>query len=159
MIIDKEDWEELKNFIDNMFFFDNHLTSDGRCFLKLSSELINKIENKQINKIYTVSFHSVIDDETRDGVIGVTTSFKDAQRILKKEARRIKKEIGFVCLDNENIDDEWLDESDRNSYCLYLKGNFISNNILISIKETEILNNLSKSNKKKKRRESDGAVL
>ena len=151
MIIDKEDWEELKIFIDNMFFYDNHLTSDGRCFLKLSSELINKIENKQINKIYTVSFHSVIDDETRDGVIGITTSFKDAQRILKKEAKRVKKEIGFDCLDNENISDEWLDESDKNSYCLYLKGNFISNNILIKIKEIEVLNNLtkSKSNRKK----------
>lgn len=153
MIIDKEDWKNLKNSIDNIYWDIDRMSSDGKCFLNISTNLINKVEKNQNDKIYVVMENTIIDDEIFNGIIGVTTSLKDAKLIMKNEIKTLNKIMDFDSLNATNINDvdnideydnEWLYEKDDYSYSLYLNGEYNSNNISVSIKEKSLINELKK---------------
>lgn len=153
MIIDKEDWKDLKNSIDNIYWDIDRMSSDGKYFLNISTNLINKIEKNQNDKIYVVMENTIIDDEIFNGIIGVTTSLKDAKSIMRNEIKTLNKIMDFDSLnatdinDIDNIDEydnEWVYEKDDYSYSLYLNGEYNSNNISVSIKEKSLINELKK---------------
>ena len=153
MIIDKEDWKNLKNSIDNIYWDIDRMSSDGKHFLNISTNLINKIEKNQNDKIYVVMENTIIDDEIFNGIIGVTTSLKDAKSIMRNEIKTLNKIMDFDSLnatdinDIDNIDEydnEWVYEKDDYSYSLYLNGEYNSNNISVSIKEKSLINELKK---------------
>lgn len=153
MIIDKEDWKNLKNSIDNIYWDIDRMSSDGKYFLNISMNLINKIEKNQNDKIYVVMENTIINDEIFNGIIGVTTSLKDAKSIMKNEIKTLNKIMDFDSLNATNINDidnideydnEWVYEKDDYSYSLYLNGEYNSNNISVSIKEKSLINELKK---------------
>lgn len=153
MIIDKEDWKNLKNSIDNIYWDIDRMSSDGKYFLNISANLINKIEKNQNDKIYVVMENTIINDEIFNGIIGVTTSLKDAKSIMKNEIKTLNKIMDFDSLNATNINDidnideydsEWVYEKDDYSYSLYLNGEYNSNNISVSIKEKSLINELKK---------------
>ena len=153
MIIDKDDWKKLKSAIDSIYWDIDRMSSDGERFLNISTNLINKIEKNQNNKVYVVMENTIINDEIFNGIIGVTTSLKDANLIMKNEIKTLNKIMDFDSLNATNINDidnideydnEWVYEKDDYSYSLYLNGEYNSNNISVSIKEKSLINESKK---------------
>ena len=148
MFIEKEDWKKLKKCIDDLYWDEDRMSSSGVQTLNYISNLINKFDLNFSNKFFVVTENDVTNDETYNSVIGVTFSKKQARNILKNAVKELKEVIDFNSLDAKDIngnemddyDQEWLYNDNKDSFTLYLNGEYNMEHFEIAIKEIELTN-------------------
>lgn len=146
MFIDKKLWEKLKENIDNLYWDEDRMSTDGRYFLKQLDINVKEIENKTKSEVYIISTNSIVDDEISNEVNSVTLSFKEAQEIFKKLVNNLKTSMDYDLLDIVNIDDVdisdyegWVVDSSEDYFSLFYNGDYNSNNINIHINKFDLV--------------------
>lgn len=82
MFIDKEQWEKLKENIDNLYWDQDRMSRDGVYFLKQLDINIKNIESNAKNELYVVTNNAVVDDEIDYKIAGVCSSLDNAKKII-----------------------------------------------------------------------------
>lgn len=82
MFIDKEQWEKLKENIDNLYWNQDRMSRDGVYFLKQLDINIKNIESNAKNELYVVTNNAVVDDEIDYKIAGVCSSLDNAKKII-----------------------------------------------------------------------------
>ncbi|MBE6154399.1 MAG: hypothetical protein E7163_02325 [Firmicutes bacterium] len=156
MYISPEDWKDLKKSIDDLFWDNDRMSSSGRYTLNHISNLINKIDKNKSDKLYVVMENDVTNDECYNTIIGVTFSKKEARTLLKNAVKELKQDIDFNNLDAKDInsdemldyDGEWLFDKNKDSFSLYLNGEYNSEHFEISIREVNLTYEKDKNKEK-----------
>jgi len=154
--ISPEDWKDLKKSIDDLFWDNDRMSSSGRYTLNHISNLINKIDKNKSDKLYVVMENDVTNDECYNTIIGVTFSKKEARTLLKNAVKELKQDIDFNNLDAKDInsdemldyDGEWLFDKNKDSFSLYLNGEYNSEHFEISIREVNLTYEKDKNKEK-----------
>ena len=155
MIIDKKDFNKLKEYIDNLYWDQDRMSRDGVYFLNLLDKEIKKIENKSKNNIYVITSNCICDDESFNNILGLTTHLSYAKKLFNEEIESIKNDTDFNDLDvikyNENInlndsiyDNKWIMEETDKEFILYQNGNYNSNHFIVSLEQKELEQELNK---------------
>lgn len=155
MIIDKKDFNKLKEYIDNLYWDQDRMSRDGVYFLNLLDKEIKKIENKSKNNIYVITSNCICDDESFNNILGLTTDLSYAKKLFNEEIESIKNDTDFNDLDvikyNENInlndsiyDNKWIMEETDKEFILYQNGNYNSNHFIVSLEQKELEQELNK---------------
>lgn len=156
MYINPEDWKDLKKSIDDLFWDNDRMSSGGRYTLNHISNLINKVDKNKSDKLYVVMENDVTNDECYNTIIGVTFSKKEARTLLKNAVKELKQDIDFNNLDAKDInsdemldyDGEWLFNKNKDSFSLYLNGEYNSEHFEISIREVNLIYEQNKNKEK-----------
>lgn len=156
MYINPEDWKDLKKSIDDLFWDNDRMSSGGRYTLNHISNLINKVDKNKSDKLYVVMENDVTNDECYNTIIGVTFSKKEARTLLKNAVKELKQDIDFNNLDAKDInsdemldyDGEWLFDKNKDSFSLYLNGEYNSEHFEISIREVNLIYEQNKNKEK-----------
>lgn len=156
MYISPEDWKDLKKSIDDLFWDNDRMSSSGRYTLNHISNLINKVDKNKSDKLYVVMENDVTNDECYNTIIGVTFSKKEARTLLKNAVKELKQDIDFNNLDAKDInsdemldyDGEWLFDKNKDSFSLYLNGEYNSEHFEISIREVNLTYEKDKNKEK-----------
>lgn len=156
MYISPEDWKDLKKSIDDLFWDNDRMSSSGRYTLNHISNLINKADKNKSDKLYVVMENDVTNDECYNTIIGVTFSKKEARTLLKNAVKELKQDIDFNNLDAKDInsdemldyDGEWLFDKNKDSFSLYLNGEYNSEHFEISIREVNLIYEKDKNKEK-----------
>lgn len=155
MIIDKKDFNKLKEYIDNLYWDQDRMSRDGVYFLNLLDKEIKKIENKSKNNIYVITSNCICDDESFNNILGLTADLSYAKKLFNEEIESIKNDTDFNDLDvikyNENInlndsiyDNKWIMEETDKEFILYQNGNYNSNHFIVSLEQRELEQELNK---------------
>ena len=156
MYINSEDWKDLKKSIDDLFWDNDRMSSGGRYTLNHISNLINKVDKNKSDKLYVVMENDVTNDECYNTIIGVTFSKKEARTLLKNAVKELKQDIDFNNLDAKDVnsdemldyDGEWLFDKNKDSFSLYLNGEYNSEHFEISIREVNLTYEKDKNKEK-----------
>lgn len=156
MYISPEDWKDLKKSIDDLFWDNDRMSSSGRYTLNHISNLINKVDKNKSDKLYVVMENDVTNDECYNTIIGVTFSKKEARTLLKNAVKELKQDIDFNNLDAKDVnsdemldyDGEWLFDKNKDSFSLYLNGEYNSEHFEISIREVNLTYEKNKNKEK-----------
>lgn len=147
MFIDKEQWEKLKENIDNLYWDQDRMSRDGVYFLKQLDINIKNIESNAKNELYVVTNNAVVDDEIDYKIAGVCSSLDNAKKLFRETVKDVKCDSDFENikalkitddLDLNNIDGEWLYEEDEFGFNLYLQGEYNSNNFSVQIEKFKL---------------------
>ena len=155
MIIDKKDFNKLKEYIDNLYWDQDRMSRDGVYFLNLLDKEIKKIENKSKNNIYVITSNCICDDESFNNILGLTADLSYAKKLFNEEIECIKNDTEFNDLDvikyEENInlndsiyDNKWIMEETDKEFILYQNGNYNSNHFIVSLEQRELEEELNK---------------
>ena len=155
MIIDKKDFNKLKEYIDNLYWNQDRMSRDGVYFLNLLDKEIKKIESKSKNNIYVITSNCICDDESFNNILGLTADLSYAKKLFNEEIESIKNDTDFNDLDvikyNENInlndsiyDNKWIMEETDKEFILYQNGNYNSNHFIVSLEQRELEQELNK---------------
>ena len=155
MIIDKKDFNKLKEYIDNLYWDQDRMSRDGVYFLNLLDKEIKKIESKSKNNIYVITSNYICDDESFNNILGLTADLSYAKKLFNEEIESIKNDTDFNDLDvikyNENInlndsiyDNKWIMEETDKEFILYQNGNYNSNHFIVSLEQRELEQELNK---------------
>lgn len=155
MIIDKKDFNKLKEYIDNLYWDQDRMSRDGVYFLNLLDKEIKKIESKSKNNIYVITSNCICDDESFNNILGLTADLSYAKKLFNEEIESIKNDTDFNDLDvikyNENInlndsiyDNKWIMEETDKEFILYQNGNYNSNHFIVSLEQRELEQELNK---------------
>ena len=155
MIIDKKDFNKLKEYIDNLYWDQDRMSRDGVYFLNLLDKEIKKIESKSKNNIYVITSNCICDDESFNNILGLTTDLSYAKKLFNEEIESIKNDTDFNDLDvikyDENInlndsiyDNKWIMEETDKEFILYQNGNYSSNHFIVSLEQKELEQELNK---------------
>jgi hypothetical protein len=155
MIIDKKDFNKLKEYIDNLYWDQDRMSRDGVYFLNLLDKEIKKIENKSKNNIYVITSNCICDDESFNNILGLTTDLSYAKKLFNEEIESIKNDTDFNDLDvikyDENInlndsiyDNKWIMEETDKEFILYQNGNYNSNHFIVALEQRELEQELNK---------------
>lgn len=147
MFIDKEEWEKLKENIDNLYWDQDRMSRDGVYFLKQLDINIKNIESNSEKELYVVTNNAVVDDEIDYKIAGVCSSLDNAKKLFRETIKDVKCDSDFENikalkitddLDLNNIDGEWLYEEDEFGFNLYLQGEYNSNNFSVQIEKFKL---------------------
>lgn len=155
MIIDKKDFNKLKEYIDNLYWDQDRMSRDGVYFLNLLDKEIKKIESKSKNNIYVITSNCICDDESFNNILGLTADLSYAKKLFNEEIESIKNDTDFNDLDvikyDENInlndsiyDNKWIMEETDKEFILYQNGNYNSNHFIVSLEQRELEQELNK---------------
>ena len=155
MIIDKKDFNKLKEYIDNLYWDQDRMSRDGVYFLNLLDKEIKKIESKSKNNIYVITSNCICDDESFNNILGLTADLSYAKKLFNEEIESIKNDTDFNDLDvikyNENInlndsiyDNKWIMEETDKEFILYQNGNYNSNHFIVALEQRELEQELNK---------------
>ena len=119
MYIDKILWEKLKENIDNLYWDEDRMSSDGRYFLKQIDNRVKEIESKNIKEVFVVTNNAIVDDQIDYKVAGVCTSKENAKKLFSQVVKDAKCDADFENInpikitddiDLSKIDTEWCYE-------------------------------------------------
>ena len=156
MYIDKILWEKLKENIDNLYWYEDRMSSDGRYFLKQIDNKVKEIESKNIKEVYVVTNNAIVDDQIDYKVAGVCTSKENAKKLFSQVVKDAKCDADFENInpikitddiDLSKIDTEWCYEEDEYGFNLYLNGEYNSNNFSVQIEKFKLDNFLELDDK------------
>lgn len=167
MIIDNKSWERLKEYVDNLYWDEERMSSDGVQFLNKLDNEIKQIEKDSKNIVYVITSNCVCNDESFDNVIAVTPSLSYARKLFNEEIESIKNDLDFNDLDaikyetdmdlnNPDYDGRWMFEEKENEFILCQNGEYNSNHFIVSLEQRELEQELRKKNEKEVQ---DGTVL
>ena len=167
MIINNKSWEKLKEYVDNLYWDEDRMSSDGVHFLNKLDNVIKQIEKNSKNIVYVITSNCVYNDESFDNVIAVTTSLSYAKKLYKEEIESIKNDLVFndlyaikyennIDLNNSDYDGRWILEEKENEFILYQNGEYNSNHYIVSLEQRELEQELIK---KKEKEVQDGTIL
>lgn len=167
MIIDKNSWKKLKEYVDNLYWDEDRMSRDGVHFLNKLDNEIKQIEKDSKNIVYVITSNCVCNDESFDNVIAVTPSLFYARKLFNEEIESIKNDLDFNDLDaikyetdmnlnNPDYDGRWMFEEKENEFILCQNGEYNSNHFIVSLEQRELEQELSKKNEKEVQ---DGTVL
>lgn len=146
MFIKKDDWEKIKEMVDNLYWDEDRMSRDGIYFLKHLDKKLKESEINNKNKIYAITSHGVYNDEEYNDLF-VTPSKEIAQRRLSDEIEKLKQELNISIAHNYDkidinapeYDNEWIFKEDDTSFEIYLNGEYNSNHCVVSLKEHELV--------------------
>mgnify|MGYP006919066055 FL=1 len=167
MIIDKNSWKKLKEYVDNLYWDEDRMSRDGVHFLNKLDNEIKQIEKDSKNIVYVITSNCVCNDESFDNVIAVTPSLFYARKLFNEEIESIKNDLDFNDLDaikyetdmnlnNPDYDGRWMFEEKENEFILCQNGEYNSNHFIVSLEQRELEQELRKKNEKEVQ---DGTVL
>lgn len=167
MIIDNNSWKKLKEYIDNLYWDEDRMSSDGVHFLNKLDNEIKQIEKNSKNIVYVIISNCVCNDESFDNVIAVASSLSYAKKLFKEEIESIKNDLDFNDLDaikyetdmdlnNPDYDGRWMFEEKETEFILCQNGEYNSNHFIVSLEQRELEQELSK---RKEKEVQDGTVL
>ena len=167
MIIDKNSWKNLKEYVDNLYWDEDRMSRDGVHFLNKLDNEIKQIEKDSKNIVYVITSNCVCNDESFDNVIAVTSSLSYARKLFNEEIESIKNDLDFNNLDaikyeidmdlnNPDYEGRWMFEEKENEFILCQNGEYNSNHFIVSLEQRELEQELSK---KKEKEVQDGTVL
>lgn len=156
MFIDKKLWEKLKENIDNLYWDEDRMSSDGVYFLKQIDNNVKEIERKNIKEVFVVTNNAIVDDQIDYRIAGVCTSKENAKKLFFQTVKDVKCDSDFEeinpikitdDIDLSKIDSEWCYEEDDYGFNLYLNGEYNSNNFSVQIERFKLDNILELDNK------------
>ena len=156
MFIDKKLWEKLKENIDNLYWDEDRMSSDGRYFLKQIDKNVKEIERNNIKEVFVVTNNAIVDDQIDYKIAGVCTSKENAKKLFFQTVKDVKCDSDFEeinpikitdDIDLSKIDSEWCYEEDDYGFNLYLNGEYNSNNFSVQIERFKLDNILELDNK------------
>ena len=167
MIINNKSWEKLKEYVDNLYWDEDRMSSDGVHFLNKLDNEIKQIEKNSKNIVYVITSNCVCNDESFNNVIAVTPSLSYAKKLFKEEIESIKNDLDFNNLDaikyetdmdlnNPDYDGRWMFEEKETEFILCQNGEYNSNHFIVSLEQRELEQELSK---RKEKEVQDGTVL
>lgn len=167
MIIDNNSWKKLKEYVDNLYWDEDRMSSDGVHFLNKLDNEIKQIEKNSKNIVYVITSNCVCNDESFNNVIAVTPSLSYAKKLFKEEIESIKNDLDFNNLDaikyetdmdlnNPDYDGRWMFEEKETEFILCQNGEYNSNHFIVSLEQRELEQELSK---RKEKEVQDGTVL
>ena len=167
MIVDNNSWKKLKEYVDNLYWDEDRMSSDGVHFLNKLDNEIKQIEKNSKNIVYVITSNCVCNDESFNNVIAVTPSLSYAKKLFKEEIESIKNDLDFNDLDaikyetdmdlnNPDYDGRWMFEEKETEFILCQNGEYNSNHFIVSLEQRELELELSKKNEKEVQ---DGTVL
>ena len=143
MYIDPKIWEKLINNIKKIYKDYNNYNDYIKYMLDKISSCIEEINANKSNKVYIITNNAIVDGEIDYQINGIAFSKENAQKLFKEAIRNAKSDAGFDYIDNIN-DEKWECTQTDDSFKLYIKGEYSSNNYSIEIKEFDISKNLNK---------------
>ncbi len=156
MFIDKKLWEKLKENIDNLYWDEDRMSSDGRYFLKQIDNNVKEIERNNIKEVFVVTNNAIVDDQIDYKIAGVCTTKENAKKLFFQTVKDVKCDSDFEevnpikitdDIDLSKIDSEWCYEEDDYGFNLYLNGEYNSNNFSVQIERFKLDNILELDNK------------
>ena len=156
MFIDKKLWEKLKENIDNLYWDEDRMSSDGRYFLKQIDNNLKEIERNKIKEVFIVTNNAIVDDQIDYRIAGVCTSKEKAEKLFAQTVKDVKCDSDFEEIepikitddtDLSKIDSEWCYEEDDYGFNLYQNGEYNSNNFSVQIERFKLDNILELDNK------------
>ena len=156
MFIDKKLWEKLKENIDNLYWDEDRMSSDGVYFLKQLDNNVKEIERKNIKEVFVVTNNAIVDDQIDYRIAGVCTSKENAKKLFFQTVKDVKCDSDFEeinpikindDIDLSKIDSEWCYEEDDYGFNLYLNGEYNSNNFSVQIERFKLDNILELDNR------------
>ena len=147
MFIDKKLWEKLKENIDNLYWDEDRMSSDGRYFLKQIDNNVKEIERKNVKEVFVVTNNAIVDDQIDYRIAGVCTSKENAKKLFSQTIKDVKCDSDFEeinpikitdDIDLSKIDSEWCYEEDDYGFNLYLNGEYNSNNFSVQIERFKL---------------------
>lgn len=146
MYIEKDLWNELKECINNLYWDEDRMSSDGLYFLNKLDKYSKEIERKSSDKVYVITNNAVVNDEIDYSIYDVTTNKEEAKNIFKSVVRDTKCDSDFENINpinvkdinNSGYDEEWVYNETDDSFELFLNGEYNSNNYSIRIIEYDI---------------------
>lgn len=156
MFIDKKLWEKLKENIDNLYWDEDRMSSDGRYFLKQIDNNVKEIERNNIKEVFVVTNNAIVDDQIDYKIAGVCTSKENAKKLFFQTVKDVKCDSDFEeinpikitdDIDLSKVDSEWCYEEDDYGFNLYLNGEYNSNNFSVQIERFKLDNILELDNK------------
>lgn len=156
MFIDKKLWEKLKENIDNLYWDEDRMSSDGVYFLKQIDNNVKEIERNNIKEVFVVTNNAIVDDQIDYKIAGVCTSKENAKKLFFQTIKDVKFDSDFEeinpikitdDIDLSKIDSEWCYEEDDYGFNLYLNGEYNSNNFSVQIERFKLDNILELDNR------------
>lgn len=155
MLIGEEQWSKLKSYIFRLNSVQLIMNEDEKYEYQELQNYLKYLDNtlKTSSKVYVITNNAVVDDNIDYSIHGVATNKEDAQKMFKEAVRNVKIDADFKNLDAININDEsadldqdeWYYYETKNSFELYLNGEYNSNNYLVEIKEFDLSKNREKT--------------
>ena len=151
MFIDKKLWEKLKENIDNLYWDEDRMSSDGKYFLKQIDNNVKEIEKNNIKEVFVVTNNAIVDDQIDYKIAGVCTTKENAKKLFSQTVNDVKCDSDFEevnpikitdDIDLSKIDSEWCYEEDDYGFNLYLNGEYNSNNFSVQIERFKLDNTL-----------------
>ena len=156
MFIDKKLWEKLKENIDNLYWDEDRMSSDGVYFLKQIDNNVKEIERNNIKEVFVVTNNAIVDDQIDYKIAGVCTTKENAKKLFSQTVNDVKCDSDFEevnpikitdDIDLSKIDSEWCYEEDDYGFNLYLNGEYNSNNFSVQIERFKLDNILELENR------------
>ena len=156
MFIDKKLWEKLKENIDNLYWDEDRMSSDGRYLLKQIDNNVKEIERNNIKEVFVVTNNAIVDDQIDYKIAGVCTTKENAKKLFSQTVNDVKCDSDFEevnpikitdDIDLSKIDSEWCYEEDDYGFNLYLNGEYNSNNFSVQIERFKLDNILELDNR------------
>ena len=149
MFIEKSSWERLKKYIENLYWDEDRMSSDGVYYLNKIDNEIKTLEKSSKNIVYIITSNCINEDDDFNNIIGITTSLSYAKKLFKEEIECIKNDVDFKTLNaidsNDNIDlndsdyeNSWIFEETEKEFFLYQNGEYNSNHFIVSIEQREL---------------------
>lgn len=146
MFIDKKLWEKLKENIDNLYWDEDRMSTDGRYFLKQLDINVKEIENKTKSEVYIISTNCIIKDEILNEVNDIALSLGEAREVFKTLVDNLKDYMDYDSLDIVNVEDidlndyeGWVVDSGNNYFSIFYNGEYNSNNMNIYINKFDLV--------------------
>ena len=142
MFIDKQEWEKIKEIVDNIYWDEDRMSRDGLYFLNSLDNKLKELESNNKNKVYAITSHGVYNNEEYNNLF-ITSSKEISQKILSKEIDKLKQDMDIstaynydeIDINDSKYDNEWIFEETDSLFEIYLNGKYNSNHGVISIKE------------------------
>lgn len=146
MFIEKQEWEKIKEMVDNIYWDEDRMSRDGLFFLKSLDKKIKELESNNKNRIYVITCHGIYDDEEYNDLF-ITPSKEIAQKKLKEDIEKLKQDMDIsivynyddIDINDSKYDNEWIFEETDSSFEIYLNGEYNSNHYVISLEEKELV--------------------
>lgn len=149
MYISNENYIKLKEYIDNLYWEQDRMSSSGKFYLDSLNELISSFKDNK--KLYVITDNAVVNDEIINNVYGVSVNKEEANKIFNQAVKDAKCDFEFDNINPINIDEynyncegKWIFDETEKSFEMWLDGEYNSNNICIELLEFEFTENLEK---------------
>lgn len=156
MVISKEDWKNICEYEDGLYWDTDRMSSDGRYYLNKLTKKLRDVEKENNNfdgKIYVIFNDFAVNGESSVSVVSATLSKKEAKKMLDGIVNQIKKDSNFDDLDimnydkvNEHNECAWYYSESNSSFELFINGEYNLNHYSVILKEFDI--NREKKNEK-----------